>query len=190
LSRERSLAADCAAFETAEGRAELPTDAIAMMADTLQTLRDLLTFFPIVQRVERARLALDLTRNPEVVPIARRQMKAIEAAAAKSGIVTKEGARLLRSMMPLWTRQQTPYWRRVLSVTHYLCFFNFGSVVSSVAGLVSSLLAKGGKRLAVLADKSWSEIEEKLPAGIGLVAIFGPILILVDNLSHPYAQLV
>ncbi len=60
-----------------------------MLEDTWQTLRDLLASFPEVRRVEAERVALDLDGNPKVVPVVRRDMAAIKAAAEKSGAATE-----------------------------------------------------------------------------------------------------
>jgi hypothetical protein len=84
LSRTRSIEADRAAFSD-----ELLPEPLAMMDDTLQSLRDLLAAFPVVRRIEAERLALDLDRNGDAVPIIRRQMDAIKVAAEKSGATTE-----------------------------------------------------------------------------------------------------
>jgi hypothetical protein len=86
LSCSRSIEADRGAFGD-----ELLPDAISMMDDTLQSLRDLLAAFPLVRRIEAERLALDLDRNADAVPTIREQMAAIQSAAALSGAVTDEG---------------------------------------------------------------------------------------------------
>jgi hypothetical protein len=96
LSRERSIAADRAAFDTADGRGELFGDAFAMLDDTLQTLRDLLAAFPIVRRIEAERLALDLDREGDAIPTIQEEMAAIEATAEESDAVTKRTVVALR----------------------------------------------------------------------------------------------
>ena len=84
LSRIRSLEADRAAFNSEEGRAELFPDALAMIDDALLSLRDLLAAFPIVREIEIERVALDLDRIPNNIPVIRRHAEEIVEAATES----------------------------------------------------------------------------------------------------------
>jgi hypothetical protein len=90
LSRSRSIEADRAAFAD-----ELFPDALALMDDTLQTLRDLLAAFPIVRTIEAEGLALQLDRNAEAIPAIQQEMDAVQAAAAQSEAVTKDALEAL-----------------------------------------------------------------------------------------------
>jgi hypothetical protein len=89
MSRVRSIEADQAAFDSEDARGELFADALAMMSDTVQTARDLMSVFPVVRRIEAERLALDLDRRADTVPTIQGDMLIIaEAAATQSKAVT------------------------------------------------------------------------------------------------------
>ena len=55
--RFRSMEADIAAYETDEGRKELPEDAFAMLRDLASSVEDLMGCFPQLADIEAERLA-------------------------------------------------------------------------------------------------------------------------------------
>jgi hypothetical protein len=180
LSRERSIAADRAAFDTADGRGELFAGAFAMLDDTLQTLRDLLAAFPIVRRIEAERLALDLDRSADAVPIIQEQMAAIEATAEKSDAVTDRTIAALTQNDVAIEDAIDPVVQRSLVADKLLVFRNFaGAVVGGVASYGRIAVGKAGMELGELVGKSWQAIKDELPKGIGATARIAPLVGLV-----------
>jgi hypothetical protein len=177
LSRERSIAADRAAFDTADGRGELFADAFAMLDDTLLTLRDLLAAFPIVRRIEAERLALDLDRSADAVPIIQEQMAAIEATAEKSGAVSERTIAALTQNDAAIEDAIDPVVQRSLVADKLLVFRNFGgAVVGGVASYGRIAVGKAGMELGELVGKSWQAIKDELPKGIGANARIAPLV--------------
>jgi hypothetical protein len=129
LSSLRSVEADLAAFS-----GELSADAIAMMADTGQTLRDLLAAFPKVRAVETQRVALDLDRNPDAIPAVRQHMAAIKAAAAKSGVATEATISALGYNDAAIEDAADPVERTGLIGYSLLVYRNFVGVVAGAIG--------------------------------------------------------
>jgi hypothetical protein len=176
LSRERSIAADRAAFENDEARGELFPDAIAMMDDTLLTLRDLLAVFPIVRRIEAERLALDLDRNPDAIPIIHQQMNTIQAVAFQSGAVTEDAIGALTQSDPDIEGAADPMVRISLIADKLLVLRNFAG---AVIGGVANYGRIAGAELGELAGKSWLAIKDELPKGVGAAARIAPLVALV-----------
>jgi hypothetical protein len=175
LSCSRSIEADRAAFGD-----ELFADAIAMMNDALQTLRDLLSAFPIVRRIEAERLALDLDRSPDAVPAIREQMDAIKAAVEKSEAVTKEAIGALTQNDTAIEDASDPVVQRGLIADKLLVFRNFaGAVIGGIGDYWGAARAKVGPELGQLIGESWQAIKDELPKGIGAAARVAPLIVLV-----------
>jgi hypothetical protein len=175
LSRSRSIEADRTAFGD-----ELFPDTIAMMDDTLQTLRDLLAAFPIVRRIEAERLALDLDRNADAIPTIREQMDAIKAAAAQSGAVTEDAIVALTQTDAAIEDATDPVVRISLIADKILVFRNFvGAVIGGIASCGSIAIAQARAGLGELAGKSWEEVKNQLPKSIGATAALVPPFALV-----------
>ena len=164
LSRSRSLEADRAAFGD-----ELLPDTIAMMDDTLQTLRDLLAAFPIVRRIENERLALDLDRNADTISAIQQEMDAVKVAAAQSGAVTEEAINALTHNDAAIEDAIDPVVRTSLIADNLLVLRNFASaVIGGIAGYGRLAIAKVGPELTGLGGDIWQEIRGHLPNGVGL----------------------
>jgi hypothetical protein len=180
LSRERSIAADRAAFDTVEGHGELFADAFAMLDDTLQTLRDLLAAFPIVRRIEAERLALDLDRKGDAIPMIQEEMAAIEATAEKSDAVTKRTVVALRQNDAAIEGAIDPVVKTSLIADKLLVFRNFASaVVGGITSYGRIALSKVGGELGEVGGKSWQAIKDGLPIGMGAAARIAPVVGLV-----------
>jgi hypothetical protein len=175
LSRSRSLEADRAAFGE-----ELPPDTIAMIDDAARTLRDLLASFPTVRRIEAERLALDLDRNADAVPIIREEMAAIKAASVQSGAVTAEAIFALTLNDDALEDANDPVVRTSLIADKLLVFRNFVSaVIGGIASYGSIAIAKARAGLGELTGKTWEEINKQLPKSIGATAALVPPFALV-----------
>jgi hypothetical protein len=85
LSRLRSLEADIAAFDTPEGRRELFPDAVSVMVDLQTSASDLLSLYPIVQKIQASALALRI-QTADVEKL-HKQLAKIESSARASDIV-------------------------------------------------------------------------------------------------------
>jgi hypothetical protein len=169
LSRARSIEADRAAFDTDESRGELFSDAFAMIDDTLQSLRDLLAVFPIVRRIEAERLALDLDRNPETVPVIRERMEEIQQEAKQSEAATKQALGALGQNDAAIEDATDPVLRTSLVADKLLVVRNFLSAAASVAA----------KELSEVAGPSWAAIKAELPKGIGAATRVAPFMGLI-----------
>jgi hypothetical protein len=170
LSRVRSLEADRAAYDTEEARAELFSDALARMDDTVQSARDLLAVFPKVRQIEAERLALDLDRRPDVLPVIEQQANEIQDAAQRSGAATENAVRALaQNDAAINAATNNSVLRNSLIADKLLVIGNFAR---AAAGKVWSELSELG------AD-SWEAVKENLPKGIGTAARVGPLMALM-----------
>jgi hypothetical protein len=176
LSRSRSIEEARAAFGD-----ELSPDAIAMMGDTLRTLRDLLAAFPITRRIEAEVLALDLDRVADAVPTIREQMAEITAAAEKSDAVTKEAIGALSQNDAAIEDAIDPVVQRRLVADKLLVFGNFAR---TVVGAIASCGRTVGTEFGELVGKSWQAIKDELPKGIGAAARIAPLVGLVTLAGH------
>jgi hypothetical protein len=160
------------------------------MDDTLQSLRDLLVAFPIVRRIEAERLALDLDRDPDAIRIIQQQMLAIRAVAVQSGAVTQEAVGALAQNDPDLEATTDPVVRRSLVGDKLLVLRNFaGAVSGGIASGGRNTLAKVGTELGHLVGKSWEEVKNQLPKGIGLAVTVAPLFLLADQISDPYLRI-
>lgn len=169
LSRVRSLEADRATFDTEDAREELFPDAFAIIDDAVNTARDLLGMFPEVRRVEVERVALDLHRNPNALPIVEQQANEIEAAAQKSEAATDSAVQALARNDAAINAATDPVLRNELVADKLLVIGNFAR-------------AAAGKALAELSElgaASWEEAKDKLPKGVGAAALAVPLMGLV-----------
>ncbi len=170
LSRVRSLEADRAAYDTEEARAELFPDALARMDDTVQSARDLLAVFPTVRQIEAERLALDLDRRTDVLPVIEQQANEIQNAAQRSGAATENAVRALaQNDAAINAAANNSVLRNSLIADKLLVIGNFAR---AAAGKVWSELSEFG------AD-SWEAVKENLPKGIGTAARVGPLMALM-----------
>jgi hypothetical protein len=152
LSRVRSIEADQIAFESEEARHELFADAFAKMDDTLQTARDLLAAFPIVRRIESERMALDLERKPDAVPVLREEMASIAVVAANSKAATDAALDALQKHDAAIGRA-TGTQQASLVADKLLVVRNFAGAV----------LSKIVDELGDLSAQSWQAIKKELP---------------------------
>jgi DNA-binding winged helix-turn-helix (wHTH) protein len=169
LSRVRSLEADRAAFDTEDARAELFSDAFAIIDDAVQTARDLLAVFPVVRQIERERLALELDWQPEAIPHVEQQAVEIQEAAEKSGAATDSAIKALAQNDAAIKAATDPVLRNSLIADKLLVASNF---VRAAAGKV-------WEELSELGAASWGEVKENLPAGIGTAARVAPLMALM-----------
>lgn len=172
LSRVRSIEADRAAFDSAEARAELFADALAMLDDVLQSAHDLMASFPIIRHIEAERLALDLDRNPGAVPILRERMGEIKQAAEQSQAATEQAIDALAQNDNAIEEATDPVLRTSLVADKLLVVRNF-------IGAAASALGKAKAELGDVSEKSWAAIKAELPKGIGFVARVAPFMGLV-----------
>lgn len=100
LGHFRSIEAVVAGFDSEEGRTALFPDAIAMFTDVNLSGQDLLACFPEVRRIERARIAAGIEKDPAAIKEIREQTGVIKAAAAESGIVAPGALRALHENDP------------------------------------------------------------------------------------------
>ena len=162
LSPPGAIVADRAAFG-----GELFPDTIAMMDDTLQTLRDLLAAFPIVRRIEAEGLALHLDRSADAIPTIWGQMDAIKAAAVQSGAAPKRPWAPSRKTT-LLSKRRPIRWCGPGS-SPIACWSSATSWVQSSAGsraMGPLLTAKARAGMGELAGKSWEEVKNQLPKSI------------------------
>ena len=179
ISRVRSIEADCVAYDNENARGELFADVLAMMNDTLQTARDLLSVFPIVRRIETERIALDLDRNVDAAPAVRRQMSIISNAAKSSEAVSHSAIDALSQNDTAIEEAVDPVLRTSLVADKVLVVRNF----------VSAAASKIGVELGELGNRSWLAFKDDLPKGIGLAARVAPLMVLVGAIVGPTAAI-
>jgi hypothetical protein len=158
-----------------------------MIDDTLQSLRDLLGVFPIVRRIEAERLALDLDRHAESIPVIQTEMDAIKSAVEISDNVTADAVHALRQNDAAIEDALDGVVQRSLIADKLLVFRNFAGAVlggiaipgRGIAGRVAVGLAKAGTELSELGGKSWSAIKDEFPKGVGAAARVAPMVGLI-----------
>ncbi|WP_036289372.1 hypothetical protein [Methylosinus sp. PW1] len=97
LSSFHSLEADRRAYSTDEGRKELACDLLAMLDDTAESVRDLLSVFPETRRFEREGLALSTEPRNHLD----RMIDNLASAITRSDVVTPEAAAALNEPTPV-----------------------------------------------------------------------------------------
>jgi hypothetical protein len=171
LSRSRSIEADRAAFAD-----ELFPDALALMDDALQTLRDLLAAFPIVRHIETEGLALQLDRHADAIPAIQQEMDAVKSAAAQSGSVTEEALNALAQNDAAIEDTSDPVARTSLIADKLLVVGNFGR---AVLGGIATSGRTVRTELSEIAGKGWQAVKDELPKGIGTASRVAPLVVLV-----------
>lgn len=186
--RFRSLEADIAAFDTVDGRRELPEDALAMLRDLASSVEDLMGCFPQLAEIEAERLAQRLkeTDVPQVIDALlqiRKVAEASEAVAPSAVEALKAGepelehdSEIIDSSASEPARTAAMHARDRTAGYMLLVYRNF------VAGAV-----KAGSELAGLGVETWASFRKEAPdqfanAGVALV-----IATLVNALLGPTA---
>jgi hypothetical protein len=175
MSRVRSVEADQAAFDSEEARGELFADAMAMMSDTMQTARDLMAAFPIIRRIEAERLALDLYRHADTVPIIQDNISAISELASHSEVVTSAANSALVQNDAAISETANTVLRVSLVADKALVVRNFVGAVANKLGI----------EIADLSTQSWLALKEGFPQGVGIAARIGPLLVLGSMIAGP-----
>lgn len=179
LSRVRSIEADRAAFDNDEARGELFADAFAVIDDVLRTAQDLLGAFPVIRYIEAERLALDLDRQPDLIPAVAKQAAAITTAAATSEVVTPKAIAALGQNDAAISSATDALLQTSLIADKVLVVGNFARAVAG----------KAWSELGDLGANSWQAIKDELPKGVGLLARVGPLMGLTMLIAGPVGGL-
>jgi hypothetical protein len=188
--RFRSLEADVAAYDTEDGRRELPEDALAMLRDLTSSVEDLMGCFPQLADIEAERLAqrlkdtdvpgiinaLSQIRNvaeasDAVAPSAVEALKVGEPELEHDTEIIDSGASEAARIAAINARDRTVGYM-------LLVYRNF------VAGTV-----KAGNELAGLGGDTWKGIRKKAPEQFSDAAIASTIAMLVGALLGPTAAM-
>jgi hypothetical protein len=188
--RFRSLEADMAAYDTEDGRKELPEDAFAMLRDLTSSVEDLMGCFPQLAEIEAERLAQRL-KDADVPNIidALSQIRLVaeesEAVAPSSIDALKAGevelnhdAGIIDSEASVATRVAAVSARDRTVGYMLLVYRNF------VAGVV-----KAGNELAGLSEDTWKDFRQKAPEQLSNAGIALTIAALVNALLGPTAAM-
>jgi hypothetical protein len=184
--RFRSLEADIAAYDTEEGRRELPEDALAMLRDLASSVEDLMGCFPQLAEIEAERLAqrlkeADVPQIIEALSRIRQVAEDSEAVAASAVEALKAGepelehdTQIIESGASEPARIAALHARDRTVGYMLLVYRNF------IAGAV-----KAGSEVAGLGAETWKDFRKEAPkqfssAGVALViaglvnALLGP----------------
>jgi tetratricopeptide (TPR) repeat protein len=187
LSISRSINAHRDEFNTERTRGELFPDTVIMMNDLSESLRDLLSVFPIVREIEAERLALEITADPGKIAAISRETAAIRQAASESDAVSVgaidalttndaeiEAARDITLKADLWAD-------KLLIVRNFTSAAIRGAARSGRSSTqnIQSALETAGNEIRALGGESWRAAKSNLPKGIGDAARIVPILALV-----------
>jgi hypothetical protein len=137
--------------------------------DIVQSARDLLAIFPLVRQIEAERLALELDRRPDALPVIEQGAKEIEEAAQQSGAVTEGAVRALAQNDAAISAARDPVLRNSLVADKLLVIGNLARAVAE----------KAWTEIGEIGADSWEELKEKLPKGVGAAAIAAPLMGLV-----------
>ena len=211
LSNFRSFEAQLKAYDTAENRRELSPQALAEMHDVQLTLDDLLSLYPIVQRIQAAGLALRLqnvppealraplqelqstvTKNDECVDASVSEALAssdpdIEAV-EKTIETTKDEAALEEAIVE----------RGKILAEQLLVVRNFGGAVIRFGADAGRKVARGalgaGRAVGKVGKESLKAASEAIPRGVGkgveegvAAGVIGGIAALVGAIAGPFA---
>jgi hypothetical protein len=186
--RFRSLEADVAAYDTEDGRKELPEDVLAMLRDLTSSVEDLMGCFPQLADIEAERLAqrlkeadvpsiidaLSQIRNvaeesEAVAPSAVEALKVGEPELEHDAEIIDSGASEAARIAAINARDRTVGYM-------LLVYRNF------VAGAV-----KAGNELSGLGGDTWRDFRKKAPEQFSDAAIASAIAVLVGSLLGPTA---
>jgi len=188
--RFRSLEADVAAYDTEDGRKELPEDALAMLRDLTSSVEDLMGCFPQLADIEAERLAQRLKdtdvpviidtlaqirniaeESNAVAPSAVEALKVGEPELEHDTEIVDSGASQAARIAAISARDRTGGYM-------LLVYRNF------VAGVV-----KAGNEFAGLGGDTWKGIRKKAPEQFSDAAIASAIAVLVGALLGPTAAM-
>ncbi len=145
-------------------------DALSGMDDTVQSARDFLAVFPEVRQIEAERLALDLDRRPDALPVIEQQANEIQDAAQRSGAATENAVRALaQNDADIDAAANNSVLRNSFIADKLLVIGNFARAATG----------KVWSELSELGADSWEAVKENLPKGIGTAARVGPLMALM-----------
>ena len=186
--RFRSLEADIAAYDTEDGRKELPEDALAMLRDLASSVEDLMGCFPQLAEIEAERLAqrlkeADVPQIMEALSQIRRVAEASEAVAPSAVDALKAGepelehdTQIIESGASEPARIAALHARDRTVGYMLLVYRNF------IAGAV-----KAGSEVAGLGAETWKDFRKKAPEQFANAGVAVVIATLVNALLGPTA---
>lgn len=188
--RFRSLEADVAAYDSEDGRRELPEDALSMLRDLASSAEDLMGCFPQLADIEAERLAQRLKdadipdiidalsqirriaeESEAVAPSAVEALKIGEPELAHDAEIIDSGASELARIAAASARDRT-----------------VGYMLLIYRNFISGALIAGGE-LTELGGDTWRDIRKKAPETFSDAAIAAAIAVLVGALLGPTAAL-
>jgi hypothetical protein len=188
--RFRSLEADVAAYDTEDGRRELPEDALAMLRDLTSSVEDLMGCFPQLGEIEAERLAqrlkdADIPGIMDALSQIRLVAEGSEAVAPSAVEALKVGEPELEHSTEIIDSDASEAARvaainaRDRTVGYMLLVYrNF------VAGAV-----KAGNELAGLGSETWKDFRKKAPEQLSDAAVALTVATLVGALLGPTAAM-
>lgn len=186
--RFRSLEADVAAYDTEDGRKELPEDAFAILRDLTSSVEDLMGCFPQLADIEAERLAQRI-KEVDVSAIVQ-SLSEMRIVAEGSSAVAQSALEALRAGEPELAHAAeiiddvTSAASRVAAIGARDRIVGYMILVyrNFVAGAV-----KAGNEVAGLSEDVWKEIRKDAPQQLSNAAIASAIALLVSALLGPTA---
>ena len=184
--RFRSLEADIAAYDTEEGRGEIPQDALAMLRDLASSVEDLMGCFPQLADIEAERLAQRL--KDADVPRVMEALSMIRVAAEKSKAVAPSAVEALKAGEPELEHDAEIINSGASDAARTAALNARDRTVGYMLLVYRNFVAsavKAGSEVAGVGTDTWKEFRKKAPehvadAGVALViaglvqALLGP----------------
>jgi Leucine-rich repeat (LRR) protein len=186
--RFRSLEADVAAYDTEEGRRELPEDALAMVRDLASSVEDLMGCFPQLADIEAERLAQRL-KDTDVLSIVDALSK-IREVAEESDAVAPSAVEALKAGEPelehdneiIDSGASEPARTAAANARDRTVGYMLLVYRNFIAGAV-----KAGSELAGLGDETWKDFRKKAPEQLSNASVALIVASLVNALLGPTA---
>jgi hypothetical protein len=184
VGRGTSIPSARNAFDSEESRRELFPEAIAMMDDVLLSLQDLMAIFPVIREIEAERVALAIQGDANTLDAITTNINAIKEIASNSDIVTQAAVDALKENDTEIRDARGIAIQARLVADQLLVTRNF---VGGAALFARQALLTGTRRIASelgeLGSKSWEEVKENLPSGIGAASRALPLVALIALLA-------
>jgi hypothetical protein len=178
------LEADIAAYDTEDGRRELPEDALAMLRDLASSVEDLMGCFPQLAEIEAERLAQRL--KDADVPQIIEALSEIREVAEESDAVAPSAIEALRAGEP---EHDAEIINSGTSEAARIAALNardrtVGYMLLIYRNFVASVVKAGGE-LAGLGSDTWKEFRKKAPKPLSDAAVALVIAGLVAGPPRP-----
>jgi hypothetical protein len=169
LMRFRSVEADLFAFDTEEGRRELPEDLLSMVRDTASSTEDFMGCFPQLADIEAERLSQKL-QQADIPEIVKHLEQILDAAYDSEAVVDSSAIQALEvgneAISELTRTIVSPVWSSDTAIAIKARAQIVGQKLLDYRNFSASALRHAGKELNEVGEKTWVEVKAHAPLAI------------------------